>query len=184
MAFIKANSYKNVPFDQWNILCDRFGSQESEGSSNMISQMKAKSNLETGEVMNPHRLLREPPSQALGDGALSAEFVVGPKQVDEFQIVSKALGTRSRWQKGLGALSQLKRQVTETITTLKQQLAEKDAEHARRIDEAQRQKAEKEAENQCWLEETQQQLNEQNWMFQTLITKLGIEMSPSPRLEL
>ncbi|PON31955.1 hypothetical protein PanWU01x14_365500 [Parasponia andersonii] len=61
MAFIKANPYKNVSFDQWNILCDRFASQEFEklstqnsenrskqlyspaqGSSTMISQMKAK----------------------------------------------------------------------------------------------------------------------------------------------
>ncbi|PON38900.1 hypothetical protein PanWU01x14_309260 [Parasponia andersonii] len=81
----------------------------------------------------------------LGDGASSVKFVVGPEQVDEFQIVSKALGTRSRWQKGLGALPGLKSiggqravstgQVAETIATLKQQLAEKDAEHAQRIDE-------------------------------------------------
>ncbi|PON50701.1 hypothetical protein PanWU01x14_222340 [Parasponia andersonii] len=130
----------------------------------------------------------------LGNGASSAEFVVGPEQVDEFQIVSKALGTRSRWQKRLGALPQLKsiigqriastRQVAETIATLKQQLAEKDAEHARRIDETQRQIAEKEAENQRRLEETQRQLNEQNRMFQTLIAKVGIEIPLPLRSEL
>ncbi|PON75962.1 hypothetical protein PanWU01x14_039130, partial [Parasponia andersonii] len=47
-------------------------------------------------------------------------------------------------------------QVGKTIDILRQQLAEKDAEHARRIDETQRQMAEKEAENQRQLEETQQ----------------------------
>ncbi|PON43016.1 hypothetical protein PanWU01x14_277880 [Parasponia andersonii] len=83
----------------------------------------------------------------LRDGASSAESVVGPEQVDEFQIMSKTLGTRSRWQKGLGALPQLKSiggqrvastgQVAKTITTLKQQLAEKDAEHAQQIDKTQ-----------------------------------------------
>ncbi|PON99127.1 hypothetical protein TorRG33x02_049870 [Trema orientale] len=130
----------------------------------------------------------------LGDGASSAESVVGPEQVDEFQIMSKALGTRSRWQKGLGALPRLKSvggpraastgHVAETIATLKQQLAEKDAEHARRIDETQRQMAEKEVENQRRLEETQRQLNEQNRMLQTLIAKLGIEMPPPPPPEM
>ena len=33
----------------------------------------------------------------LGDAASFAESVVGPEQVDEFQIMSRALGTRSRW---------------------------------------------------------------------------------------
>ncbi|PON61828.1 hypothetical protein PanWU01x14_142460 [Parasponia andersonii] len=156
-----------------------------EGSSSMISQMKAKShhlmpsgwrNEYTQEknaemVTSRVEALTQTQSRAqseLGDGASSAESVVGPEQVDEFQIMSKALGTRSRWQKGLGAFPRLKiiggqraasmGQVTETIATLKQQLAEKDAEHARRIDETQRQMAEKEAENQCQLEETQRQL--------------------------
>ena len=65
----------------------------------------------------------------LGDAASSAESVVRPKQVDEFQIMSRALGTRSRWQKGLGALPRLKSvggpraastgQVAETIAILK-----------------------------------------------------------------
>ncbi|PON71548.1 hypothetical protein PanWU01x14_073450 [Parasponia andersonii] len=95
----------------------------------------------------------------------------GVSGLDEFQIMSKALVTRSRWQKGLRELPRLKSiggqraasmgQVAETITTLKQQLAEKDAKHARSIDETQRQMAEKEAENRQ-LEETQRQLNEQN----------------------
>ncbi|PON34538.1 hypothetical protein PanWU01x14_343590 [Parasponia andersonii] len=108
MAFIKANPYKNVLFDQWNILCDHFGSQEFDA---MISQMKVKGNSEIGELMSPidyfkSRHLRPSDWQneytqekhsELGDGALSAESVVGPEQVDEFQIMSKALKTKSRW---------------------------------------------------------------------------------------
>ncbi|PON53637.1 hypothetical protein PanWU01x14_200750 [Parasponia andersonii] len=207
MAFIKANPYKNIPFDQWNILCDRFNSQEFEklstqnsenwskqlyspaqGSSTMISQMKAKGNLETGELMSPidyfkshHLKLSSKDAHSnsisaqseLWDGASFAESVVGQEQ------------------KGLGALPRLKSiggqraastgQVTETIATLKQQLAEKDVEHARQIDETQRQMAEKESENQCRLKETQRQLNEQNRMLQILIVKVGIEIPlPSP----
>ncbi|PON53197.1 hypothetical protein PanWU01x14_204280, partial [Parasponia andersonii] len=92
MAFIKANPYKNIPFDQWNILCDHFGSQEFEGSSTMISQMKKKGNPETGELMSlidyfksrhlkPSdwaEMLTQTQSRTqseLGDSASSAEFV-------------------------------------------------------------------------------------------------------------
>ncbi|PON37788.1 hypothetical protein PanWU01x14_317460 [Parasponia andersonii] len=42
IAFIKANPYKNVPFDQWNILCDRFGSQEFEKVSTQNSENRSK----------------------------------------------------------------------------------------------------------------------------------------------
>ncbi|PON78389.1 hypothetical protein PanWU01x14_020270 [Parasponia andersonii] len=137
MAFVKANPYKYVPFNQWNILYDHFGSQEFEGSSSIINQMKAKGNLETREVMSPidyfesrhlkssgwrneytqekHVEMVTSRAEALtqtqsehGDSASSTESVVGPEQVDEFQIMSKALGTRSKWQKGLGALPRLK----------------------------------------------------------------------------
>ncbi|PON37032.1 hypothetical protein PanWU01x14_323700 [Parasponia andersonii] len=97
-------------------------------------------------VMSRVEALTQTQSRAqfeLRNGASSAESVVGPEQVNEFQIMSKALGTRSRWQKGLGALPQLKK-------------------HALQIDETEQQMAEKEAENQRRLEETQQQLNEQN----------------------
>ncbi|PON57917.1 hypothetical protein PanWU01x14_170070 [Parasponia andersonii] len=147
MAFIKANPYKNVPFDQWNILCDRFSFQEFEGLSSMISQMKAKAEIVTSRA----EALTQTQSRAeskLRNGASSTSSMVGLEQVDKFHIVSKDLGTRSRWQKGLGALPQLKsiggqraastRQVAKTIATLKQQLAEKDTEHAWRIDETQR----------------------------------------------
>ncbi|PON80693.1 hypothetical protein PanWU01x14_002490 [Parasponia andersonii] len=155
-------------------------------------------NLEIGEVMSPidyfesyhhkpsgwrNKYIQEKHSK-LRDGVSSVESVVGPEQVDEFQIMSKALGTRSRWQKGLGALPRLKSIGGQRATSMGQQLAEKDAEHARRIDETQQQRAKKEAENQCRLKETQQQLNEQNWILQTLIAKLGIEMPPPPPLEL
>ncbi|PON72011.1 hypothetical protein PanWU01x14_068530 [Parasponia andersonii] len=177
IAFIKANPYKTFPSIS-GIFCaiiSKVSTQNSEnrfkqlylpaqGSSSMISQMKAKAEMVTSRA----EALTQTQSCAqseLGDGASSAEFVVGPEQVDEFQIVSKALGTRSRWQKGLEALPRLKsikgqraastRQVAETIAILKQQLAEKDTEHARRIDETQRQMAENEAANQCRLEETQ-----------------------------
>ncbi|PON52381.1 hypothetical protein PanWU01x14_209750 [Parasponia andersonii] len=71
-----------------------------------------------------------------------------------------------------------------TITTLKQQLAKKDVEHAWQIYETQQQMAEKEAENQRRLEETLRQLNEQSRMLQILIAKLGIEMPLAPPIEL
>ncbi|PON78382.1 hypothetical protein PanWU01x14_020200, partial [Parasponia andersonii] len=102
-------------------------------------------------VMSRAETLTQTQSRAqseLGDSASSTKSMVGPEQVDEFQIMSKTLGTRAKWQKGLGALLRLKSiggqraactgQVAKTIATLKQQLAEKDAEHAQRIDETRR----------------------------------------------
>ncbi|PON56055.1 hypothetical protein PanWU01x14_184140 [Parasponia andersonii] len=42
------------------------------------------------------------------DPALSAESVVSPIAIDEYAIITQPLGTRSRWQKGVGSLPQLK----------------------------------------------------------------------------
>ncbi|PON37809.1 hypothetical protein PanWU01x14_317250 [Parasponia andersonii] len=89
-----------------------------------------------------------------GDAASSVESVVGPEQVAE-RVESASSAEECKRTEDCQ-----QRQVAETIATLKQQLAEKDAEHTRWIDETQRQMAEKEAKNQCWLEETQRQLNE------------------------
>ncbi|PON70433.1 hypothetical protein PanWU01x14_081020 [Parasponia andersonii] len=138
-------------------------------------------------VMSRAEALTQTQSRAqseLGDGDWSTESVVGPEQVNEFQIMSKALGTRSRWPKGLGALLRLKniggqratstRQVIETIAILKQQLVE--AEHARQNDETQRQIAEKEAENQRRLEETQRQFNDRD--ATTSAFRIAIEYGP------
>ncbi|PON37617.1 hypothetical protein PanWU01x14_318980 [Parasponia andersonii] len=146
----------------------------------------------------PYQLLQEPPSQAVWL-AERAEMVTSRVEALT-QTQSRAqseLGDGASFAepvKGLGALPRLKSigerraastgQVAENIATLKQQLAEKNAEHARRIDETQRRMAKKEAENQHRLEETQRQLNEQNRMLQTLIAKLGIEMPPPPPPEL
>ncbi|PON74315.1 hypothetical protein PanWU01x14_051470 [Parasponia andersonii] len=110
------------------------------------------------------------------DPALSAEFVVGPISIDEYAIMTQSLGTRSRWQKGIGSLSRLKsvggpratsisnvaavqHKHTETITSLKQQLAEKDAEHQCKLEEHQA--------------ETQRHLNDQQQLLQSLIAQLG-----------
>ncbi|PON47382.1 hypothetical protein PanWU01x14_244660 [Parasponia andersonii] len=104
--------------------------------------------------------------------------------------MTQSLGTRSRWQKGLGSLPQLKivggprvagtssvaamqREHTETIASLKQQLTEKDAEHQRKLEEHQA--------------ETQRRLNEQQWLLQALIAQLGnsglhIQLSPTSQL--
>ncbi|PON36979.1 hypothetical protein TorRG33x02_348290 [Trema orientale] len=42
------------------------------------------------------------------DPASSAESVMGPSPIDEYAIMTQSLGTRSRWQKGLGSLPRLK----------------------------------------------------------------------------
>ncbi|PON48931.1 hypothetical protein PanWU01x14_233320 [Parasponia andersonii] len=82
----------------------------------------------------------------LVDPTLSAESIVGPISIDEYAIMTQSLGTRSRWQKGVGSFPRLKNvggpratsksnvatvqcEHAETITSLKQQLAEKDAEY-------------------------------------------------------
>ncbi|PON68391.1 hypothetical protein PanWU01x14_095430 [Parasponia andersonii] len=129
IAFLKVNPYKNVPFDHWNILCDRFDSQELEGNPeteeliSLIDYFKSChlkpfgwQNEYTQEkyvemVMSRAEVLTQTQSRAqseFGDSASSTESVVGLEQVEEFQIMSKALGIRSRTQKGLGALSRLK----------------------------------------------------------------------------
>ncbi|PON79180.1 hypothetical protein PanWU01x14_012960 [Parasponia andersonii] len=90
----------------------------------------------------------------LVDPALSTESVVGPISIDEYVTMTQSLGTRSRWQKEVGSLPQLKsvrglratsisnvtavqHEHAETIASLKQQLAEKDAEHQRKLEEHQ-----------------------------------------------
>ncbi|PON66374.1 hypothetical protein PanWU01x14_110290 [Parasponia andersonii] len=99
---------------QWNILCNCFGSQEFEklstqksenwskqlyspaqGSSTITSQMKAKAEMVTSRAEALTKTQSRAQSE-LGDGASSTESMVGPEQVDEFQIMSKDLWTRSR----------------------------------------------------------------------------------------
>ncbi|PON50716.1 hypothetical protein TorRG33x02_313450 [Trema orientale] len=115
-----------------------------------------------------------PPPTGIGDRSSSSSLVE--------MVMSRAEAltqTQARAQSELGDAASSAESVVGS-----EQLAEKDAEYARRIDETRRQMVEKEAENQRWLEETQQQLNEQNRMLQTLIVKLGIEMPPPPPREM
>ncbi|PON82258.1 hypothetical protein TorRG33x02_219600 [Trema orientale] len=181
LAFTKANPYKNNPLYEWSILCDRFASQEFEAE---MAEART-------EALTQAQLCAQ--SDPLpGDAAESAESVVGLEPIDKFQIMNQAPGARSRWQKGLGPLPQLKSvggkrvssigHVADTIATLKQQLAEKDLENQRRYKETQRQLAQKDVEHQCRLDETQRQLNEQQRTIQILISQLRIQMPPPPPL--
>ncbi|PON63245.1 hypothetical protein PanWU01x14_133390 [Parasponia andersonii] len=135
MTFTKVNPYKHVPLDQWSIQCDRFNSDKFEGNPETEEPMSLIDYFESRHLKsigwrNEYTQEKHACTQSdLGDDASFAESVVGLEQVDEFQIMSQALGTRSRWQKGVGALPQLKsagglraastRQVAETIATLK-----------------------------------------------------------------
>ncbi|PON31643.1 hypothetical protein PanWU01x14_368310 [Parasponia andersonii] len=88
------------------------------------------------------------------DLVLSAESIVGPIEIGEYAIMTQSLGTYLRWQKGVGSLPRLKsvggpratsisniatmqRKHTETIASLKQQLAKKDVEHQCKLKEHQ-----------------------------------------------
>ncbi|PON39618.1 hypothetical protein PanWU01x14_303560 [Parasponia andersonii] len=130
IAFIKANPYKNVPFDQWNILCDRFGSQEFED------------NLETGELMSPIDYFKSRHLKPSGWRNEYTEEKYAEMVTSRVEVLTQ---THSRAQSELG----------DGFSSAESQLAEKDTEHAWRIDETQRQMAEKEVENQRRLEETQ-----------------------------
>ncbi|PON59445.1 hypothetical protein PanWU01x14_159550 [Parasponia andersonii] len=115
------------------------------GSSTMTSKMKANGNPETGELMNPidyfksrhlkpsgwrneytqekHGRIHSSRAQSeLGDGVSSAESMKGLEALPRLKSID-------------GQRAASTRQVTETIATLKQQLAEKYAEYARQIDE-------------------------------------------------
>ncbi|PON85534.1 hypothetical protein TorRG33x02_186830, partial [Trema orientale] len=114
------------------------------------------------------------------DPTSSAESVMGPPPIDEDTIMTQSLGTHSRWQKGLDSLPWLKSieglraastsHQVETIANLKQQFAEKDAEHQRKLVVHQA--------------ETQRRLDEQQRMLQLHIAQLGnnslnIQLPPS-----
>ncbi|PON46229.1 hypothetical protein PanWU01x14_253530 [Parasponia andersonii] len=122
MACIKANPYKNIPFDQWNILCDSFGSQEF------------KSNPETGELMSPIDYSK---SYHLKPSGWRNEYTQEKHTEMVTSRVEALTQTQSRAQSELG----------DGVSSAEYVLAEKDAEHAWWIDETQRQMAEKEAEN-------------------------------------
>ncbi|PON47141.1 hypothetical protein PanWU01x14_246500, partial [Parasponia andersonii] len=135
------------------------------------------SNPEIGELISPIDYFK---SRHLKPSGWQNEYTL-EKHAEMVTSKAEALTqTQSRTQSELrdGASS------AESVVGPEQQLANKDAEHALRIDETQRQMAEKEAENQRRLEKTQQQLNEQNRMLKTLIAKLGIEMPLPPPPEL
>ncbi|PON36707.1 hypothetical protein PanWU01x14_326080 [Parasponia andersonii] len=149
------------------------------GSSTMIRQMKAKGNPETRELMSPIDYFKNCHLKPFGlRNEYTQEKYARIHCVEMVTSRTEAL-TQTQSQRVGSTLSAASTgQVAETITTLKQQLAEKNTEHTRQIDETQRQMTEKKVENQLRLKETQRQLNEQNQMLQTLIAKLGIKMPP------
>ncbi|PON67564.1 hypothetical protein PanWU01x14_102010 [Parasponia andersonii] len=127
------------------------------GSSSMISQIKG--NPETGEVISSIDYFESRYLKLSGwQNKYTQEKHIRIHSAEMVTSRAEALTqtqSRTQFKLGDGASS------AESV-----QLAEKDAEHAR------------------WIDETQRQINEQNWILQTLIAKLGIEMPPPPRPKL
>ncbi|PON52931.1 hypothetical protein PanWU01x14_206140 [Parasponia andersonii] len=121
MAFTKANPYKHVPLDQWSILCDCFGFDEFER------------NPDTREPMSPIDYFE---SRHLKSTGWRNEYI----QEKHAEMVTSKKGLRAlpRLKSVEGPRAASTGQVIEIIATLKQQLAEKDVEHARQIDDTQR----------------------------------------------
>ncbi|PON56867.1 hypothetical protein PanWU01x14_178480 [Parasponia andersonii] len=114
----------------------------AQESSSMIIQMNGKSNPDIVELMSPMDYFVSHHIKLFGWWNKYTPEKHAEMITSKTEIMSKALETRSRLQKEMGALPRLKGvggqraastgQVTETI--LKQQFVESDAKHARRLD--------------------------------------------------
>ncbi|PON48680.1 hypothetical protein PanWU01x14_235570 [Parasponia andersonii] len=87
--------WKDVKKDDLDLIFQRLDAEMVASREEALPQPQAKAH-ETTDLAD------------LANPSLSAESIVGPPPIDEYAIMTQSLGTRSRWQKGLGSLHRLK----------------------------------------------------------------------------